>query len=423
MRVVVGTINGLVKVVDVEKGAVAGKWGIQREEYELDAHCWGRELSEGRELLLARKDGSIVGLNVEEGLCVTRLWDYKDYLPENTAGDMSRVCGMEYDGTDVNGKLIVCTRNGSVLILDASSAGEEGEGEPVESLPILISSHSFEVKGGKHIEKMRKFDNVVAAGGKEFDLALRDATTLAKKWEARNVKDDFLQMRVPVHIKDLQFLGEPDKLVTCTAHHQVRVYDVRAQRRPVMDISNGEYPFNAITSVTQGKYSDATKYIVVASNTVGDMTSFDLRKAGVVAGGYKGHTGSVRSICRVGADEDSIASCGLDRYLIVHGASSRVIQKKIFLKQRLNFVEKLPDKPTQSNGVDVEGRSDGKQSPKNENREDADELDEEWQEMEVVQEIVSKKRKKKASSSGSAKDEKKSKRSRKASSSSSSKRS
>ena len=42
-------------------------------------------------------------------------------------------------------------------------------------------------------------------------------------WRAKNVKNDFLDMRVPVWITDLQFLNDDDvsKLVTGTRHYQV----------------------------------------------------------------------------------------------------------------------------------------------------------------------------------------------------------
>lgn len=39
------------------------------------------------------------------------------------------------------------------------------------------------------------------------------------------VRNDWLDLRVPIWDQDIQFLPESQKLVTCTGYHQVRVYD------------------------------------------------------------------------------------------------------------------------------------------------------------------------------------------------------
>ncbi len=63
------------------------------------------------------------------------------------------------------------------------------------------------------------------------------------------VAPDKLQLRVPVWIRDLQFYhAEPHKLMVGTSYHQLRVYDTKAQRRPVLDLSLAEFksPFTSL---------------------------------------------------------------------------------------------------------------------------------------------------------------------------------
>src|SRR6185437_3461088 len=52
-------------------------------------------------------------------------------------------------------------------------------------------------------------------------------------WQAKNVRNDSLGLRVPVWVTDVKTL--PDgRLLSGTAAGRVRVYDARAARRPIM---------------------------------------------------------------------------------------------------------------------------------------------------------------------------------------------
>ncbi len=58
-------------------------------------------------------------------------------------------------------------------------------------------------------------------------------------FEAKNVPQDKLRLRVPVWITCLSFLGADNKVVTGTAYKHMRVYDTKADRRPIMSIDIG----------------------------------------------------------------------------------------------------------------------------------------------------------------------------------------
>jgi len=65
----------------------------------------------------------------------------------------------------------------------------------------------------------------VATGGKENDLKVWDlqgADRTVPLFQARNVKNTKLDLRVPITINDIHFLNaEGTRLVTGTAYHQV----------------------------------------------------------------------------------------------------------------------------------------------------------------------------------------------------------
>ena len=108
--------------------------------------------------------------------------------------------------------------------------------------------------------------NILVTGGKENELKLWDATNpKAPLFEAENVAsrfsvlyiyclnalkvpDNYLDIRMPIWITDIQFLSDNHNvIVTGTSYHQIRLYDIRAQRRPVKEIEVGK---NAIRSIT-----------------------------------------------------------------------------------------------------------------------------------------------------------------------------
>lgn len=58
----------------------------------------------------------------------------------------------------------------------------------------------------------------------------------APKWTARNLPNDELDLKIPVWDTDLAFLSRSNShsLVACTAYSEIREYDTRGPRKPVI---------------------------------------------------------------------------------------------------------------------------------------------------------------------------------------------
>lgn len=140
---------------------------------------------------------------------------------------------------------------------------------------------------------------------------------------------DNLGLISPAWVTAVTFLSNDDhrKIVVGTGHHQVRLYDVGAQRRPVLSFDYGESPIKTVTKDPDG----SSVYVGTGG---GDLACFDMR-TGKVVGGFKGKcAGSIRSVARHPV-LPLIASCGLDRYLRIHNTRTRQLLGLLFLNQHL----------------------------------------------------------------------------------------
>lgn len=86
--------------------------------------------------------------------------------------------------------------------------------------------------------------NFFAVGGDEADLRIWDVNSPdAPIFKAKNVKNDMLNLRVPVDISDLAFVPGTGhtQVVTTSKHHVIRRYDSRVKGRPVQSGEVGEW--------------------------------------------------------------------------------------------------------------------------------------------------------------------------------------
>lgn len=192
----------------------------------------------------------------------------------------------------------------------------------------------FQMEVGPDIFRMRQnpfSDQIFATGGKENELKLWDlnSSSASNVFVAKNVRNDHLDLRVPVWVTDFRF-WEDSKIVVGTGYSKIRVYDTKCgQRRPVVDISFDEYP---LTCVSLG--GDRSPNSILVGNTHGRVALFDLRKQRLVHA-FKGFSGSVRAI-EVHPSKPYVVSCSLDRILRVHDFERHVLLSKIYLKSRLS---------------------------------------------------------------------------------------
>jgi ribosome biogenesis protein NSA1 len=93
--------------------------------------------------------------------------------------------------------------------------------------------------------------NLFATGGKENDLKVWNLSSNAKDpvFRAKNVADNWIQLREPVCITAIDFIDQ-NRVVVGTAFHQIRVYDIKSGiRRPMFNLTFGQHPISTISIV------------------------------------------------------------------------------------------------------------------------------------------------------------------------------
>ncbi|KAL3991282.1 kinesin family member 20 [Sarotherodon galilaeus] len=314
-------------------------------DQEVRALCWG-DAAES-ELLVGCVDATVKTFSVEKGA----------FTESRRCGDPAEGCfsGLATLG---GGALVTCAESGVLRVWR-----EEGGDEPVT-----------QVDAGKNVCRMRQSPtnpNKVATGGKENGLKIWDLQRPEQPaFSAKNLRDDWLDLRRPYWVRDMAFIPDSDKVVTCTGYHQVHVFDPSSpQRRPVLEAAYGEYPLTALSLTPDGT-------AVAVGNTQGHIALLDLRK-GVVRGCLKGLAGGVRGL-QCHASQPLVASCGLDRFLRIHSLEDRKLQHKVYLKSRLNCLL-LASQDLQEGGA-TSGEAES------EVKEEEDEGDDVWDAMERVEE-------------------------------------
>lgn len=296
----VGSELGSIKSVCIEKNTVENLTDAVEPD-RTKASCVLNWTDENEtKILVGTKNGMIRTLEVESGT-------FEDYLQDC---EDSPIVGLNSCGNNI----ISCTEKGKLSVFKEQER---------------ISENIV----GDHIQKMKQnpFDQqFVATGGKENNLKVFDVENLDKSiFAAKNVKNDMLDLRVPIWVTDIDFINGDEKnarIITGTGDHCIKVYDPRKQRRPVVDISWQEYPITCISMTND-------ENVVIAGNTAGYMGSIDLRTRQQV-GSFKGIAGSIRSL-QCHKSQSFVACCGLDRFLRIYDIETKESIKKVYLKTRL----------------------------------------------------------------------------------------
>ncbi|KAL2482680.1 Transducin/WD40 repeat-like superfamily protein [Forsythia ovata] len=224
--------------------------------------------------------------------------------------------------------LLSCTTKGSVRI-----ESFEDSKSPADSIRDP-SPTTWNVCGSGNIlcSKVEEHENYALYGGKGVEVNVWDLQKCTKIWTAKPPPKNSLDIFTPTWFTSATFLSKDDhrKLVAGTNCHQVRLYDISAQRRPVITFDFRETPIKAVAEDLDG-------HTVYIGNGSGDLASVDIR-TGKLLGCFIGKcSGSIRSIARH-PELPIIASCGLDSYLRIWDIHSRQLLSTVFLKQHLTNV-------------------------------------------------------------------------------------
>ncbi|KAI6206684.1 WD repeat-containing protein 74 [Aphelenchoides besseyi] len=254
------------------------------------------------------------------------------------------------DGSSLEGEVLALQKNGEVnsyqlgSYTTVSSAPDSdvhfvslqstNQGQVITGTEtgVIRCDESTVIEAGNSLKCLRidpLNDHFLATGGRENPLKLWDLSNGQNVFTAKNVKESSLCLRKPIWVSAIRFTDS--KLIcTATGHHQLRLYDLKAQRRPVQDVEWLQEPITAISTTYRPEQ-------LIVGNTRGDLALFDLRGKIRPLQKFHGFAGSIRSI-HAHPTEPTFASCGIDRFLCVHNIQTHQMVKKIYCKTRLNAV-------------------------------------------------------------------------------------
>lgn len=81
------------------------------------------------------------------------------------------------------------------------------------------------INAGQNLDRMRHSKinkNIIATGGNEHELQLFDLQKQQRTFRGKNVPHDWLQLRVPIWISDIDFLPNSEQVATVGKHGHVR---------------------------------------------------------------------------------------------------------------------------------------------------------------------------------------------------------
>ncbi|KIH67421.1 hypothetical protein ANCDUO_02250 [Ancylostoma duodenale] len=153
-----------------------------------------------------------------------------------------------------NGKVVSCVESGQVNIWS-----ESGD-----------SCRDWEAGCGVKVMRGSNPRKEILTGGLKHLIKTWDVETGKRVWSARNMPLDFLGLEVPIMCTDARYVDESGVIVEATKLHEMRLYDPRAQRRPVKKIPFMDVPITAVSRCYKDNH-------VLAANSIGEMGLFDLR--------------------------------------------------------------------------------------------------------------------------------------------------
>ncbi|KAL8092811.1 hypothetical protein AgCh_034890 [Apium graveolens] len=329
IRALTFDVLGLIKVVEArgkENGVakVVERWGDpDSSKYVLAASIDDREFDPL--LAVARKCGSIELISPVNGdlrLSFSNGSQVDGEPEDDPVSGLHLFKRKKLQSTSRSCTLLSCSKKGRVVLRSVElSSGD-------------VTPLTWTVCGSGDVlcSKVDENENYALFGGKRIEVNVWDLEKRTRIWTAKSPPKNNLDIFTPTWFTSATFLDKDDhrKLVTGTNYHQVRLYDISAQRRPVISFDFLEAPITAVTEDLDGRK-------VYVGNGSGDLASFDIR-TGKLLGRFSGKcSGSIKSIARH-PELPVLASCGLDRYLRFWDTESRQLLSAVFLKQHLTSV-------------------------------------------------------------------------------------
>ncbi|XP_072988139.1 ribosome biogenesis protein NSA1 isoform X1 [Typha latifolia] len=336
LRALTTDVLGLVKVIEARGKVIATPKVVETWGPPDASRCVVAASFVDRQkdplLAIARKNGLIEFLNPLNGDALANIQVNELGTSDHVSED-DPLIGLHLfrtrrlDSSSMLGVLLSCTEKGKVCLRSIATK-DSAANFPTDSPQTWSISNSGRIL----CSSVDGNESYALFGGKGVEVNLWDLANCTKTWTAKSPPSNSLGIFTPTCFTAATFLNKDDhrKIVAGTNNHQIRLYDISAQRRPVISIDFRESPIKAVTEDLDG-------YTVYIGTGSGDLASFDMR-TGKLLGCYVGKCcGSIRSIARH-PELPVIASCGLDSYLRFWDAKTRQLLSAVFLKQNLTNV-------------------------------------------------------------------------------------
>ncbi|KAF9932878.1 WD repeat-containing protein 74 [Modicella reniformis] len=379
-------------------------WGSPDRERSIQLLCWDHDK---KHLVVARKNGLVQSIITCTNTGVLTIQSIQDASRTTTATVGKDICKLRVHPREHN---IIATggKEQELTLWDLNELCKDPSFQESQESQESLANGKKSSEGGKLTSSPpapSSSSPSSKASGASGDKKQNGAPTapyqskevLAKGqiFKAKNVKNDHLDLRVPVWNTDFQFLSQYDmsRIAVGTRYHQIRVYDTKnGARRPVVEKEVGEMPVVALANGKDGSE-------IVFSDTMTNVYSVDTL-TGDILGQYKGFTGVATALATFTPFEDQstthLVSVSMDRHLRIHEMDkTRKLLHKVYMKQRMTVVvvgEYTPAEPAEDDEEDTSKRS-RKTGDGDENDQDGVNDDDLWESMGKLQDKKSKKRK------------------------------
>lgn len=287
----------------------------------------------------------------------------------------------------LNGMIFAGSNKGQVFIWKNE--------ESLVQTPIVYQLPTLEDKELEVLKFHPGEGDLIVIGGKEIDLTIFKLPNIKKQdnktqpkliFKAKNLHDKILDMKIRIHIKDIQILDDSTidnfKIYTFTAFGEMRYYETSQGKKP--RFNHKLVPKSIITtsmlSPNEVVISDEKAQVIQINAQTGDQVCK-----------FKGQFGTVESITNF--KNKILAMGGLDRYIRAFYINDRKCIVKVYLGTQVNNVmiledEQLIEKPAVEEVAKLEI-----QKKKQAEEEDEEEDDEMWTKLESK--IVQKRKRRK----------------------------
>ena len=361
LGVLVGDELGIVKRFDVGDAVrgefcapEAARWGEpDRESRIVSLACAATPqfaAEGGEEYLVARAGGELQVLDVSSG----RFRTAARIDGKALVGARYIPIGEDARGGDV--RTLACASDGSLHIFAAEAGGDgaanEGgadadAGDAEEGSLAFRAVATIAAHGPAETFSVSACGTSVALGGRENNVEVWRLETQSREYSAKSPKPNALGIWDKPWISALCHVdaAQPHVLLAGTAGHALRLYDLRARRRPQFESHFGD-TFRVTCLEPE---ADGVGGAVWCANGGGQLAIFDLRQRQTMDT-VRAATGAIKGLARVppalspsvAHGRPALLAVGLDRFLRVVDCRTRKQRCAFFLKQFTQAVAVLP---------------------------------------------------------------------------------